>query len=405
VSKFFQVALGILSAIGGFVDIGDLVFNTAAGAIYGYQLLWALAVGLLGIVIYSEMCGRVAAVTRRPVFDVVRERMGFRMGAVSLVAAELVSLLTLTAEIGGIALVLQLFFDFSYPLLVVIAVLTLTLVVWAMPFEWIERVFGYVGLCLVVYLVAGLHLHPDWSAIGDGFQPSGVSEPLYWFFAVGLIAAAMMPYEVYFYSSGAVEERWTPKDLGINRANAIVGFGLGGLLSFGIIITAAQVFHPLGVQPDTIGATALAAGVPLGEAGLVLAIVGMLFAVGGAAIDTALTGAYNICQFFGWEWGRYRHNAGAPRFTLAWLTMIAIAFVIVSTGVDPIKVTEFSVIFSVVALPFTYLPILLAARDRDYMGEHANSPIDSLLGWVYLAVIAVVAVAAIPLMIVTNAGS
>ena len=34
------IALGIMSAIGGFVDIGDLVFNTQAGATFGFQLLW-----------------------------------------------------------------------------------------------------------------------------------------------------------------------------------------------------------------------------------------------------------------------------------------------------------------------------------------------------------------------------
>ena len=41
--KFFAIALGILSAIGGFVDIGDLVFNMGAGATFGYALLlWIL---------------------------------------------------------------------------------------------------------------------------------------------------------------------------------------------------------------------------------------------------------------------------------------------------------------------------------------------------------------------------
>ena len=32
--NFLAIALGILSAIGGFVDIGDLVFNTQAGATF-----------------------------------------------------------------------------------------------------------------------------------------------------------------------------------------------------------------------------------------------------------------------------------------------------------------------------------------------------------------------------------
>ena len=37
-NKVFGIALGILAAIGGFVDIGDLVFNVSAGATFGYEL-------------------------------------------------------------------------------------------------------------------------------------------------------------------------------------------------------------------------------------------------------------------------------------------------------------------------------------------------------------------------------
>ena len=51
------IALGIMSAIGGFVDIGDLVFNTQAGAIFGFQLLWVVVIGVGGIIVFSEMCG------------------------------------------------------------------------------------------------------------------------------------------------------------------------------------------------------------------------------------------------------------------------------------------------------------------------------------------------------------
>ena len=88
--KIFKVALGILAAIGGFVDIGDLVFNVAAGATFGYQLLWVVVVGVVGIIVYSEMCGRVAAVSGKAVFDAVRERVGFKAGLAALVSAQVV---------------------------------------------------------------------------------------------------------------------------------------------------------------------------------------------------------------------------------------------------------------------------------------------------------------------------
>ena len=141
--KIFKVALGILAAIGGFVDIGDLVFNVAAGATFGYQLLWVVVIGVVGIIVYSEMCGRVAAVSGKAVFDAVRERVGFKAGLAALVSAQVVNLLTLTAEIGGVAICLELLSGLPYRWLIVLAGLALMIVVWVVAFEWIERVFGY----------------------------------------------------------------------------------------------------------------------------------------------------------------------------------------------------------------------------------------------------------------------
>jgi manganese transport protein len=77
---------------------------------------------------------------------------------------------------------------------------------------------------------------------------------------------------------------------------------------------------------------------------------------------------------------------------------------VIMSGIDAVMLTEFSVIFSVVALPLTYVPILLVANDRNYMGAHANGKVANAFGMLYLVVILVVAIAAIPLMIVSNMG-
>jgi Mn2+/Fe2+ NRAMP family transporter len=132
--KFLQVALGILSAIGGFVDIGDLVFATSAGALFGFQLCWAVVVGVIGIVLFAEMSGRVATVTQRPVFSVVRQRMGFGLALTTLIGSAIVNLLTLAAEAGGIALVISLFLNVSYAALIPLGFLILG-VVMALAFQ------------------------------------------------------------------------------------------------------------------------------------------------------------------------------------------------------------------------------------------------------------------------------
>ena len=404
--KIFRVALGILAAIGGFVDIGDLVFNVSAGATFGYELLWVVVVGVVGIGVYSEMCGRVAAISQKAVFDAVRERVGFSAGLTTLIAAQIVNLMTLAAEVGGLAICLRLLSGLPYRWLILVAILVVGLIVWTISFEWIERIFGYGGLCLLVFAVAVVKLHPDWGAVAHGFVPhiNTNDTALYLYFAVGLLGAAMTPYEVYFYSSGAVEEGWTAKDLSINRLNAMIGYGLGGVLSFTLMITGGALFLAEGIEPETLGTIAMGAQIPLGTAGLILALIGILFAVGGASIDTLFAGAYNLAQFMGWEWGRYRSNAGAPRFTLTWLVLLVLAFCVVMTGVDPVMLTEYAVIFSVVALPLTYLPILLVANDKAYMGTHANGRLANVLGVAYFVIILGVSLSAIPLMIVTNVG-
>jgi Mn2+/Fe2+ NRAMP family transporter len=403
--KVLQLALGIIAAVGGFVDIGELVFNTQAGADFRFRLLWAVIVGVIGIIVFAEMTGRVAAVAGRPVFDVVRMRMGFNAGLITLIASLLINLITLAAEVGGAAIVLQLLFDVKIGTMILLAAMALVLIVYFVPFEGIERIFGYMGCALLVYVVAAVHFQPDWHEVTRGFVPNWHPSALYAYFVVGVIGAALVPYEVYFYSSGAIEDRWSVKDLGLNRANVVLGFGLGGLLSIALIMVSAEVFNPAQVDPGYLGTTGLGAERAFGETGLLLALLGMLFAVGGAAVECALSGAYTLCQFAGWEWGKYRRPRDAPRFTLAWFAFFALAFVIVETGVDPVLLTEYAVIFSVVALPLTYLPLLLLARDRTFMGDNVNGIVGNVLGWLYFVIILVVALAAIPLMIITQGGA
>jgi manganese transport protein len=404
VKSILKIALGIIAALGGFLDIGDLVFNTQAGALFRYDLLWAVVLGTIGIAIYAEMCGRVAAVTRRPVFDTIRMRLGFGMGLVALIASTIVNLLTVAAELGGLAIVLTLLFDAPFSLFVVLAAIGLVVIVALLPFGGIERVFGYCGLMMLVFVATAIHQGPDWSEVAQGFVPSLSDSKLYLYFVVGVFAAALMPYEVHFYSSGAVEEGWGASNLRENRLNAIVGYGLGGLLACSLVVVSGYLFHPLGVDPGDLATAARPAQGAFGETGLLLALGGILFCVGGAAIDSSFSASYNLAQFLGWEWGRYRGPEKAPRFTASWLVFLLLAMLVVLSGINPVEITEYSVVLAVVALPLTYLPILMIAGDRSFMGEHANGRISTTLGWAYFAVIVVLAIAAVPLLLATNGG-
>jgi manganese transport protein len=406
VKKLFGLALGIIASLGGFVDIGDLVFGSQAGAKFGYSLLWALLVGLIGIMIYGEMSGRVAAVAKLTVFDIIRRDYPPKLGFLTLVLSNLVNLLTCAAEIGGVALILQLLSGYSYQLLIIAVMLGLITIIWFVPFQGIERLFGYLGVGLLVFLVAAIKTQPGLSEVAHGLVPHGLGSDIltYWYFAVGLIAATLMPYEVYFYSSGGIEEKWTPKNLSENRINATFGFGVGGLAAAGIIIVSANLFLPQGIVPEFIGTTPLVAVMAFGEVGVLLALLGMLFAIGGSAVETAFSGAYNLSQYAGWKWGRRMPPLKTPKFTWSWLLILAGGALIILTGIDPVALTEYAVIFSVVVMPLTYFPILKTAGDKRTMGTYVNGKLAKTLGWSYFAVVCMVSVAAVPLMILTGRG-
>jgi manganese transport protein len=408
VKRVFAVMLGVLTAIGGFVDIGDLVTNGVVGSRFGMSLSWVVLVGVLGICVFAEMSGRVAAVSGRGTFDLVRERLGPRVGIVNLAASMLVTFLTYAAEIGGVALALQLATSVNPYLWMPVVGAAVWLVLWRVKFAVLENVFGLAGLALIVFAVAVWKLGPDWSAlVSDAVHPSVPEEeslPVYWFYAVALFGAAMTPYEVFFFSSGGVEEKWSANDLRTMRANVFIGFPLGGLLSLAIAASAAIVLMPAAIKVDSLGQIALPVVQATGKIGLAFLLLGFFAATFGAACETSLSIGYSIAQYFGWQWGKFVAPLRAARFHTVLLLATIAAVALLLTTVDPIMLTEYSVVFSAVALPLTYLPILVVANDRTYMDRHTNGLLANTLGSIYLVVILVASLAAVPLMLVTKAG-
>ena len=405
-----EITLGIMTAVGGFVDISELVFAAKAGSVFGYALIWVFALSTVGMMVFGEMSGRVAAVAHQPVFNLMRHRLGLKLGLVTLFASLISTLITTAAELGGVGLVLHYLTGAPYLPMAVVGTVVLGASMWILPFKWIERTYGLFGLLMLVFAVALVAIHPPWAKVAGGFVPQvpgGLSSKEllnFSYFGVAIVSAVMFPYEAYFYSSGGIEEEWGPKDLPNNRLTATVGFALGSLLAISILSSSAQLFGPVNVGPETPGTSALEAAIPYGKVGLLIALLGMLVAIAGAAVETCMANAYSLAQFFGWEWGRHKKPWEAPRFTVAWIGFLVLSLAIILTDVDVMTLVEYAIIFSIVVLPLTYLPLMLLARDKRYMGKYVNGVVANGLGWTYFAIIIAAAIAAVPLYLLTSGG-
>jgi manganese transport protein len=311
-------------------------------------------------------------------------------------------------EICGMALVIQLITHLSYLWWVPVTALTIAVILWFSSFEIVENGAAIMGLTILVFVVAAVKLAPPWGEVAKQLVvpqiPSHVSLTSYGFAAVSLLGAFTTPYEVFFYSSGAIEERWSGRDFITNRVTGIVGFAFGSTIVIAMMIVSAMLFFPHGIQSQTFSSIPVPVESALGVIGLVFFLIGAFACTTGAALETALASGYSLCQFFGWDWGENHDPKDAPVFTFAYILVIVLGAVVAFTGIDPAKLTIYTTALAAFSLPFTFIPLFIVANDEDYMGDQRNSPLVNAASIFFLIVLGIVTVVTIPLFILSGGG-
>jgi Mn2+/Fe2+ NRAMP family transporter len=372
--RILDLTLGIVTSIGGFLEAGSIITAVQAGAVFGYKLLWAIALGTLGLMLLVEQSGRLAAVTGRTVGDALRERFGINFFIIPLVTGLLVSFLVLASEIGGVSLALQMATGISFQWWAMPVAFAGWFLLWKGNFGVVEKGSSLLGLVTIVFIVAALKLHPDWGRVGAGLLPTSPDRdgPRYWYLAVSIIGASISPYLYMFYSSGAVEDGWSTDDLSTNKATAVVGMSFGGVLSAAVLIVAALVFLPRGIQVDRYEQAGLLLPPVLGHTGFVLFLASLGIACFGATTEITLAMAYLLAQGLGWDWSENAKPKQNARFSLMYTVTILLAGVVMAAGVDPLKLTNFSMMLTAASLPVTVIPMFVLMNDEALVGEHRN---------------------------------
>ena len=400
--KFLQIALGIVTSVGGFLEIGSVTTAVQAGASFGYNLLWAILLGTICLIFLVEMSGRFSAVSKHTIVDATRERFGFPFFSIVLLGMVLVAFMVLVAELGGIGLSLQLLTGIGFQWWAIPVSFAVWLVMWKGTFGIIENGVSLLGLVTISFVVAALKLHPDWHGVARGLLPGleGDQKAKYGFIAVSILGASISPYLMYFYSSGAIEDKWDVTYIPINRVIAILGMSFGGLLSMAVLVAAALAIGPTGVDITKFEQVALLMTTALPRWGLYLFATSMLIACLGAALEISLAISYFFAQGFGWNWSENVTPSKDARFCLTYTIIILLAAVPLLLHVDPIKVTMISMALTAATLPLAIVPFLFLMNDPIYLGEHRNGWISNSVVAIIILISFVLAVVSIPLQLI-----
>jgi Mn2+/Fe2+ NRAMP family transporter len=401
VKRLLGIALGIVTSVGGFLEIGSIATAAQGGADYRYQLAWAIILGTICIALLVEMAGRFAAVSKHTIADAMRERFGIHFFLVPLTLVFCISLLTLAAEIGGVSVAIEFVTGVHYTMWALPVCLFVWGLLWYGTFSVIENGVTLLGLLTIGFVVTAVQLGPDWHELFAGALPSlPAKQPAhYWFIAVSILGASVSPYLFYFYSSGAIEEKWDETYVAPNRVIAALGMGFGGFLSVAVLVCAALVYAPRGMKVEEYQQLPLLLSSAWGRAGFLIFAGSLFITCIGATAEIALALAYEIAQGFGWNWGEDLAPSDDARFSLAYSVILLLSALLVLFGIDPLKLTNLSMALTAASLPVAIVPFLVLMNDENYLGEHTNGWLGNLAILMISVLAGIVAIVSIPLEI------
>lgn len=396
-----DIVLGIVTGVGGFLEIGSIVAAAAAGAEFGLGLTWAFVLGGLCLVLLVEMAGRFAAVTKQTVVGAMRSRFGFDFCAIPLAAILLVCLLVLATEITGCAVALELVTGVPFRAWGALVAFGVWLLLWTARFEVLRHVVSILGLTSLVFLGIALWLSPPWEALAAGLIPHvPAAHGARWgFLAAVILGASTSPFLFYFYSSGAVEERWDERSLRANQVVSIAGMGLGTILSLATLVVAALVLGGRGLRLEDYRLLPTLLEQPLGPWGFRAFAASLGFACYGAAAEVALVAAYLVAQTLGWNFGQRERPRRNARFALVYTLAIVVASIVVLAGVDPVDLTLVAMASTSLTLPVAVFPFLVLMNDEELLRAKKNRLAGNVVVAAIVALAVVLSVVTIPLEI------
>lgn len=363
-----------------YIDPGNFATNMAAGAGYGYLLLWVVLTANLMAMLVQSMSAKLGVATGKNLPELCRERFSKPTSVLLWIQAEIIAMATDLAEFMGAAIGLNLLFGlplFPSALLTGVAAFAI-LALQAKGFRRLEAVMvGLIGVIVVAFALQVLMADPDPSGVARGLFVPGFDDRGSLLLAVGILGATVMPHVIYLHSAltqhrivGATEEA-KRRIFRFELADVVIAMGLAGVINISMLVTAAAVFHSRGLTEVGDDLTAVNDGLADylgGSAGTLFGVALLASGLSSSSVGT-LAGQVVMQGFV---------NRRIPLFLRRLVTMIP-ALIVIAAGADPSRALVLSQVVLSFGIPFALVPLLLFCRNRSLMGTLVNRPATTVL--------------------------
>ena len=371
-----------------YVDPGNFATNIAAGAKYGYLLLWVILVSNLMAMLIQTMSAKLGIATGMNLPEVCRQEFPRPVTIGLWIQAEVIAMATDLAEFIGAALGLNLLF--GMPLLwagALTGVFAFGLL--ALQTRGGFRHFEAAVVCLVGIIVAGfafqmVHAHPDPASLGHGMFVPGFSGTESVLLAAGILGATVMPHVIYLHSA-LTQRRVVGKNdaerlkiFRFERIDVIIAMVIAGLVNMSMLIAAAGIFHSSGlVGVDSIEGAYAGFKSQVGDhAELWFGFALLASGLSSSSVGT-LAGQVVMQGFV---------HRSIPLFARRLATM-APAMLVLAIGIDPSRALVLSQVALSFGIPFALIPLVIFCCNRRLMGNLTNRRVTTVAAVIVATVI------------------
>lgn len=377
-----------------YVDPGNVAANLAAGASYGYLLVWALVLACLMAMLVQYLSAKLGVVTGQSLSGLIHDDLGRRRRSrlwrfLYAAQAMAVAVATDLAEVVGGAIALNLLF--GLPLWVGALVVGLVAI---LALHWMrsrgEAVFeaiiaGVLGVIAVGFLLSLVWLPPDPGGIVGGLVPR-FDGPESIQLAAAMLGATVMPHAVYLHSALAQQrhsgsEEKTSRLLHAQRVDVALALSIAGVVNVSMLLFAAAGLRGSGV--DSIEAGHAEIDALVGPVPAMVFAIGLLVSGIGSAIVGTDAGAGMI------------HDLVSPKITPTARRLITLvpAVAILVAGLPPTQALVDSQLVLSFGIAFAIVPLVLLTSNRRLMGEHRNPGWLTALAWLVVGAVVALNVA------------
>ena len=365
---------GLLITV-GFIDPGNWASNLAAGAEYGYLLLWMVTLSTIMLILLQHNAAHLGIVTGLCLSEAATRYLPKWLARPLLATAVLAAVATSLAEILGGAIALQLLFGLPLWLGSMLMAALCSWLLRSNSYSKLEKIIiGFVSLIGLSFLAELLMVPLDWGAAAKGWVTPSLPQGSL-LVVMSVLGAVVMPHNLFLHSEVIQSRQWhledeavIKKQLNFEFLDTLFSMSIGWAINSAMILVAAAVFFTQHVQVNDLAQATDMLRPLLGNSAAILFALALLFAGISSTATAGMAGGSIFAGIFGEAYDVQDYHSWHGVLLTYWL---AVAIILLID--DPFAGLIYSQMALSVQLPLTIALLIYLTSSKRVMGKFANS--------------------------------